>query len=594
MPSLSFEPTTELLEARARLGVAVDDALAALVDGHLPSGVERANVDFKEEAGRRGAGGVIEPGRPQNDSAAEHLASDVACMANTPGGGALILGVDDRSGAVIGTALDAEWLRHRLFERVEIAPEIDERAVDGTRVLVLFVAEAREPTENLKGRITWRVGAHCVPIDRSQWWAHRQERDGADPMSAATSRVATDCAPGALGQARRYVAAAPERAGKNLADAGDAELLSRLGVLRPDGRLTQAGALVFCPCDNTLLELTVVDVEGGNVLAHPARMAGLALLEQLALVENRLDTLDTSITYRAGFAERPIRRLPFPAVREAVLNAVVHQDWMRREPVQVRWFEEDSALEVISAGSFVGGISADNVLTHRYARYPALADLFRAMGLVEKQGMGVDRMVQQMVGLGHRPPLLEEQPGARVRVRLDGGPPVHPVLRLTESIKPEVRRADVRIALIVHTLLTRPFVTPDALRPVLQRPAAECLTAIEAAAECRVAGHPLVELYKDVWTLSRAAIGILRDGGPGRPGQALLPYHRPEDPNAVVAYWLAAHDRITSGDHARLTGLTAPGALGQLDRLESEGALRRGPGSGRSAHFVAAGSARAT
>ena len=36
-------------------------------------------------------------------------------MANTPGGGAVIVGIAD-DGTPIGTSLDAEWLRHRIWE----------------------------------------------------------------------------------------------------------------------------------------------------------------------------------------------------------------------------------------------------------------------------------------------------------------------------------------------------------------------------------------------------------------------------------------------------------------------------------------------
>lgn len=36
-------------------------------------------------------------------------------MANTPGGGAVIVGVSN-DGQLIGTDLEAEWLRHRMWE----------------------------------------------------------------------------------------------------------------------------------------------------------------------------------------------------------------------------------------------------------------------------------------------------------------------------------------------------------------------------------------------------------------------------------------------------------------------------------------------
>lgn len=58
--------------------------------------------------------------------------------------------------------------------------------------------------------------------------------------------------------------------------------------------------------------------------------------------------------------------------------------------------QADSALQVVSPGEFVGGVTSETVLTERFARHPVLADLFRALGLAEKQGLGVDRMYREM------------------------------------------------------------------------------------------------------------------------------------------------------------------------------------------------------
>jgi ATP-dependent DNA helicase RecG len=61
-----------------------------------------------------------------------------------------------------------------------------------------------------------------------------------------------------------------------------------------------------------------------------------------------------------------------------------------------------------------------------------------------------------------------EQPGPRVRTVLTGGPPVVPVVALVESIRPEIRQRDVRIAVLVYELLHRPFLTVDQAATALQ------------------------------------------------------------------------------------------------------------------------------
>lgn len=584
----AFTPHGELLEARARLLADVDDLLAALARGVLPSDTEREHVDCKEEAGRRGRGGVLLPGEVHNLAAAEQLAREVACCANTPGGGALVVGVEDKTGSLLGAGMDVDWLRHRIYQRVDVAPAIEERFVRGVRLLVVLVAEAREPVEDPDGRLVWRTGATCQPVDRAEWWLHRRASTGSDPMAAPTDRILADVTEGALLMARNFLRESASEHETGVPRSAS-ELLSYLGVLLPDGRLTQAGAIAFCASDRSWISTMVVDVEGGDVLAAARDLTGLSLVEQVAATEQRLDAANTAVTLRVGFSEEPIRRLPPRAVREAVLNGVVHRDWMSPEPVAVRWTEADSALDVVSPGGFVGGVNADNALTQRYARSPALADLFRALRLVERGGMGVDRMVREMVVLGHRRPLLVELDGPYVQTRLVGGRPVVPVVDLVSRIQPAVRRRDVKVALVVDTLLHQPFVTAAQLTGVLQRPEAACAEALDAASECRVVDQPLLRAYKDVWMLSDAAIDVIEPQPRSTSTRRdVLGYRRPADATPLVRRWFEVHSRITSGDHAAMTGLTVAAARRQLERLATEGLLQRGDAMGRNAHFTAA------
>jgi len=194
---LPFRPQYDLLNARAVLQRAVETVLDGLAAGQLPGQAERQQVDIKEEAGRRGTGGVLLPGQAENLAAATQLADEAACLANTPGGGALIVGVEDKTGDLLGTALDPEWLRHRIYERVDIAPVVEARHVEGVRLLVLYVVAAPDPIEDTSGRIRWRVGSHCTPVDRSEWWQHRQGQVGYDSMAVATGRTSVEASPGA-------------------------------------------------------------------------------------------------------------------------------------------------------------------------------------------------------------------------------------------------------------------------------------------------------------------------------------------------------------------------------------------------------------
>ena len=597
MPSpgdpVTFQPGTELLVDRASAREAVAACLERLRLGVLPSDAERQQVDIKEEAGRRGAGGRLLPGSAQNTKAADQLADEVAYMANTPGGGALIVGIEDRSGDLLGTELDPEWLRHQIYRRIDVAPDIDERLERGIRLLIIYVAEAREPVEDTSDHLRWRVGSASVPIDRGTWWLHRQGRAGWDSMSRPSSLRLEHVTPAGVAVARDYLRRreAQDEAQGDLAAASTEDLIRRLGLLTTEGFLTEAGALLFCPAPRPWVTWTRLDVEGGDILAREESYVGLSLLEQVAKVEALLEAANDRVTIGGEFAERTVRLLPARAAREAVLNGVVHRDWNQYEPTAVTWVEADSALTAVSPGGFVGGITPDNVLTQRFSRSPALADAVRALGLVDKQGIGVDRMYREMVTLGHRPPLLTEEPGPRVRARLVGGQPVIPVMRLTSRIQPTARQRDVQVALVVYTLLHNPFTTPAQIARVLQRTPSEAAEALEIAARCVVDEQPLITPYKDAWVLSATARRVVLSSAAGRSAlrrQRVLWYVGPDitDNAAVVNDWLAAHDRITSGDYAALTGLTTAGARRTLDRLVEDDLLIRGEAAGRNAHYL--------
>ena len=158
----------------------IRQALDRLDAGHAPRAIETTHVDFKEEPGRRTpTGGVIEGG-VRNERAAEYLAREMACMANTPGGGAIILGVAD-DGTRIGTLLCPDSLRHQIYELTDRALTISVRVaeLDAVRLLVLSTHEAIEPIR-FRGRVHWRVDKHCVEIDPSSWHEQRMHRSGFD------------------------------------------------------------------------------------------------------------------------------------------------------------------------------------------------------------------------------------------------------------------------------------------------------------------------------------------------------------------------------------------------------------------------------
>ncbi|KQB87090.1 DUF5635 domain-containing protein [Corynebacterium lowii] len=564
---------------RSSLEQQVAALLSTASHGRLHRTTETQAVDFKEEAGRRNREGTIEPGHPTNPIAATKLADEVACMANSPGGGALIVGVEDRTGQIIGTELSIDWLRQRIYSAITIAPDIVEASVEGLRLLIIYVAEAREPVENTGGQLRWRVGDSCKPVDRAQWWQHRDAAAHTDPMAQAIDLGVKDARPGALSIARRWL----ERDG---VVSTDTELLRRIGALRSDDCLTHAGALLFCSLGRPGLEITAFDVPGGSVINRVVPPPEFSLLEQLDLVERSLEALNTFITLRTGFHHEHLRRIPEQSIREALLNGIIHRDWYRSEPTDVRWTELDSSLTVRSPGAFPGAMNQSNILSNREARYPALADLFRAIGLVDKQGVGVDRMYRDMIVLGHRPPSITQVEGPYVECILRGGQPVFPVLDCVHAIMPVQRQQDYRVAIILNALLHDPFITEDSLAQALQSDREAALTALEIARQSTVHTRPLIQRHKNVWILGSTARNLVKSAYDPESAYPLIAYlsTEQEHQSAAVQAWLAVDDSITTGDLAMLTGSARNTAKRTLDALVEQGVLQA-RGAGRSSRY---------
>ena len=224
----------------------VEQALHRLSQGEPPEGIEMERVDFKEERGRRGSGGAVFPGETTNERAADHLAAEMACMANTPGGGAVIVGVAD-DGDRIGTRLDADWLRHRIWELTshQLTIAVREARLDECRLLILICIEALAPVR-YGGKLRWRVGTNCVEVDPVVWQSRMLERIGFDWSDQPSGQTLDDVSPVAIEVARRFLREANgDDSDTSLANATDADLLRRLNLVKGSRELTNAGSLLF-------------------------------------------------------------------------------------------------------------------------------------------------------------------------------------------------------------------------------------------------------------------------------------------------------------------------------------------------------------
>jgi predicted HTH transcriptional regulator len=109
--------------------------------------------------------------------------------------------------------------------------------------------------------------------------------------------------------------------------------------------------------------------------------------------------------------------VPPVAVREAIVNAVVHADYAQRgAPIRLAIF--DNRVEIENPGLLPFGLTLEDLPRGiSKLRNRVIGRVFHALGLVEQWGSGIQRMAAACRSAGLAEPKLEEI-GTRFRVTL--------------------------------------------------------------------------------------------------------------------------------------------------------------------------------
>lgn len=547
--------------------------MGALTSGSPAGTVESELVDVKEEPGRRGNGGDVLAGASTNEAAAAYLAGELACLANS-GGGAIILGVSD-GGEVIGTQLDVEWLRHRIYELTDRKLTVTAAALPlrGERVLELVAPAALEPIR-FRGKIRHRVGKNCVEVDAATWAHTHQVRMGYDWSAQPSVRTLADVRAAAVEVARDFLLASGETSAEDLAAAPDHDLVRRLNLCDDSGVLANAGALLLC-AGPAVIDYRRREVSGGDAVTRINR-SDRSVLEQLALVIDGVHLHNPRVELDVSWVRGQTYRVPDLAAREALVNGITHRDW--QSPAATEIEHVGDRFTVTSPGGFIGGVGPDNIITHpSVPRYPRLAQTLATLRIAERQGIGVDRMHRDMLALGLPSPVIEQLPA--VRTTLIGGEPDHVWLELRERMRPTNARDDLDFLLVLDTAARRGWISGPASAAVIQRSRAETADVLERLTHVTVGGDakPLLvavdgdphagrDPYDAAWQL------------PSQVKDRLVASRRRCSPprGQLLADYVHERGRISSTEAASLLGTSANTARAALDDLVREGVVTSG------------------
>lgn len=352
------------------------------------------------------------------DADAAVLAESLVAFANADGG-LIVLGLDDE-GNLTETIWDEEAEGALRSAASLCQPPVMSQwlrvEVGSAELIGVQVSRSMALHSLADGRVLIRSGERNRPLTGNEVQAIAATRNAAvfeDEQVAGASQEDFDPA-----MIDEYLAKRETRGGAGRT-ASLATQLFEIGALDHDGRPTVAGILLFGRNPQAFLPQSgVVFVkfpstqprgeDGGAGYGRRDEINGpLARIIERAwniIWEEMRVGATVNQLEREDLTEYP----PF-AVREALVNAVCHRDYqMRGSRIEVRMYSD--RMEVISPGSLPGYMTLDNLVEEHFSRNPRLVNGLFQWGYIEELGLGIDRMIEDMVQAGHPPPTFRATP----------------------------------------------------------------------------------------------------------------------------------------------------------------------------------------
>ncbi|GAC1364463.1 MAG: ATP-binding protein [Ktedonobacteraceae bacterium] len=374
---------------------------------HIIAGGESTTAELK-----------VAPPRPGE------LAERLCGMANGQGG-LLIVGVEDNPLKIVGVqdtrvAIDVLLRATRHIQPVLFLnpPEPEVYLLDDQPVVVASVLPNDGPLYQ-SGGVCWiRRGTHTVPLSVPEMLEAANDRGlvswGLQPARKATMNDIN------LERVKAYLYQRSNRSSRT----GRFEDLERVllgldcAVVTNGGRVlpTNAGILFFgydpqhhIPQSEIVCVLFRDELGVGGYVDRKIVTGNLQ-----ELIDETESFLSKYIAVGArieGWKRIDLPEYPIEALREAVVNAVIHRDYSR-EGESIRIFYYTDRIEIHSPGLLLPGITVDMMARGEVMsklRNPTLANLLRDVpGYMERIGSGIRLMLHEMRKIGLSDPQFRE------------------------------------------------------------------------------------------------------------------------------------------------------------------------------------------
>jgi len=336
----------------------------------------------------------------------------VVAFSNTIGG-VILIGVTDK-GEMKGVSIGKETLKNwvnKVSQSTDprVIPDVELVDISGKNIVVLKVKEFPIKPVSINGRCFRRVGNSnhmMTPQEISEMHMHSIGMSW--DAFPARDKTIEDIE---LSKVERYIESA-NSTGRRRIKEKPLEVLRKLEMVKED-KVTWAAILLFGRNPQSPLLQSAVHCgrfKKDKTVILDDLMVETDLINQ---VDEVMKFITRHISVRYEFNGKPKRKeiweYPLEALREAVINAIVHRDYTSTSNIQVEIY--DDRICILNPGRLLPGITVDDLYRKEHSsiiRNKLIAQVFYDIGYIEKYGSGTLKIVDLCGVHGLPPPEFQE------------------------------------------------------------------------------------------------------------------------------------------------------------------------------------------
>jgi len=332
----------------------------------------------------------------------------LVAFANTRGGDVFI-GVSDK-GEIKGIQISKEtvqnWINEvKQYTAQAIIPDAETIKIKDKNIVILSVAESPIKPVACKGRYYKRIRNSNHQLTASEvadmhlrtfntsWDYHIDEFHTKKDIS--------------LKKVKTFIQRANANREAPIQD-DPMTVLQKLEFIR-DNKITYACFLLFMAEESSLSTIELGRFQTPIIIKDDSRLK----TDLFAEVEGVMEFVRKHINKAIIVTGRPQHEerwdYPLDAIREIVINSIIHRDYSSSQDSVVKVY--DDKIEFFNPGGLPAGLTVERLLKGNYisdARNKKVADAFKTVGLIEKYGSGIKRILREFRNYGLPDPEFRE------------------------------------------------------------------------------------------------------------------------------------------------------------------------------------------